>query len=243
MGTADLDEIARFNRLAEEWWKPAGAFKMVHAFNRVRVGHLLQRLPVLLGRDPSGSLPLAGLSLLDAGCGAGIATELLAQLGADTTGIDAAERNIRIARHHAEQAGSHVSYVHVLPEEVVAQGRRFDAVMSLEVVEHVADLEAFIAALARLVAPGGVLVIGTLNRTLRSFLKAIIGAEYLLRMLPRGTHDWSRFVKPSELSTGLAPHGLTEIERCGVQFHPFSRRWSVGADDSLDYLQFYRKAQ
>jgi 2-polyprenyl-6-hydroxyphenyl methylase/3-demethylubiquinone-9 3-methyltransferase len=241
-GTADPTEIARFNRLAQEWWDPDGAFTVVHAFNRARVAHLAQRLPVLLGRDPAGALPLSGLKLLDAGCGAGIATEPLSRLGAATTGIDAAERNIEVARRHAETSGCDIDYRHILPEELVAEGRQFDAVLSLEVVEHVADLDAFLGALSRLVVPGGVLVIGTLNRTLRSYLKAILGAEYLLRLMPRGTHDWRRFVTPAELAAALATQGFTVLERSGVTLNPLTRRWSIGRDDSVAYLQFHRKA-
>jgi 2-polyprenyl-6-hydroxyphenyl methylase/3-demethylubiquinone-9 3-methyltransferase len=241
-GTADPHEVARFGRLADQWWDPNGAFRNVHAFNSARVEHLTRRLPVLLGRDPSGALPLAGLTLLDAGCGAGIATEQLSRLGAATTGIDAAERNVMVARHHAERSGYAVDYRHALPEQLVAEQKQFDAVLSLEVVEHVADVDAFLQALARLVRPGGVLVIGTLNRTVRSFLEAIVGAEYILRLLPRGTHDWRRLVTPSELEDGLARHGVSTVERCGVVLNPLTRRWSIRPDDSVGYLQFHRKA-
>jgi 2-polyprenyl-6-hydroxyphenyl methylase/3-demethylubiquinone-9 3-methyltransferase len=239
--TADPEQIARFQRLAEEWWNPEGAFTMVHAFNRARIAHLARRLPMLLGRDPDSALPLTGLNLLDAGCGAGIATEPLSLLGGNMTGIDAAERNIQVARHHAGSSGCTIEYRHVLPETLVAEGRRFDAVLSLEVVEHVADLHAFLGALSQLVALGGILVIGTLNRTLRSFLKAIVGAEYLLRWMPRGTHDWRRFVTPTELDVRLKSLGFATLERSGVVFSPLTRSWSVGSDDSVTYLQFHRR--
>jgi len=232
----------RFNRLADDWWNPEGAFTMAHAFNRARVEHLARRLPALLGRDPAGALPLTGLSLLDVGCGAGIATEPLSLLGAAMTGIDAAERNIRVARHHAERSGCDIDYRHVLPEELVAEGHRFDVVLALEVVEHVADLEAFLGALSQLVVPGGLLVVGTLNRTLRSFLKAIVGAEYVLRWMPRGTHDWRRFVTPSELKARLERFGFASLECSGVVFNPLTMRWSIGRDDSVAYLQFHGKA-
>lgn len=239
--SADPDEIARFNRLAHEWWSADGAFKTVHAFNRVRVAHLSKRLPTLLGRDPTGALPLTGLSLLDVGCGAGIATEPLSRLGATVTAIDAAESNIRIARHHAEISGCDIDYRHLLPEQLAVEGRQFDAVVSLEVVEHVADLDVFLTALADLVKPGGLMVIGTLNRTLRSFLKAIVGAEYVLRWLPRGTHDWRRFVRPAELAAKFAPLGFAAVECEGVSISALTRRWAMTADDSLAYLQFHRK--
>jgi 2-polyprenyl-6-hydroxyphenyl methylase/3-demethylubiquinone-9 3-methyltransferase len=240
-GTADPAEIARFNALAEQWWKPDGAFKVVHAFNQVRVAHLSERLPILLQRDPSVLRPLAGLNIIDVGCGAGLVTEPMSDLGAAVLGIDAAERNIQVAEWHARSTGASVQYRHALPEEIAEEGRTFDAVLSLEVVEHLADLPIFLGALARLVAPGGVLVIGTLNRTIRSFVKAIIGAEYVLGWLPRGTHDWRKFVTPEELDLGLRPHGLTLVERSGVALSPLSMQWAISKDDSATYLQFHRK--
>jgi 2-polyprenyl-6-hydroxyphenyl methylase / 3-demethylubiquinone-9 3-methyltransferase len=239
--TSDPVEIARFNALAEEWWKPDGAFKTVHAFNRVRVAHLSERLPVLLQRDATALRPLADLNILDVGCGAGLVTEPMSSLGAAVLGIDAAERNVQVAERHARSTGASVQYRHALPEEIAEEGRTFDAVLSLEVVEHVADLSIFLKALARLVAPGGVLVIGTLNRTVRSFVKAIIGAEYVLGWLPRGTHDWRKFVTPEELDLVLQPHGLTLIERSGVALSPLSMQWAISKDDSATYLQFHRK--
>jgi 2-polyprenyl-6-hydroxyphenyl methylase/3-demethylubiquinone-9 3-methyltransferase len=164
-GTADPAEIARFNALAEEWWKPAGAFKVVHEFNQTRVAHLARRLPILLGRDPGAARPLAGLKIIDVGSGAGLVSEPISRLGADMLGIDAAERNVRIAERHAASNGASVRYRQALPEDLADSAGSFDAVLSLEVVEHVADLPAFLAALSRLVRPGGILVIGTINRT------------------------------------------------------------------------------
>jgi 2-polyprenyl-6-hydroxyphenyl methylase/3-demethylubiquinone-9 3-methyltransferase len=241
-GTSDPVQIARFNTLAEEWWKPDGAFKMIHAFNRMRVAHLSERLPVLLQRDPRVLQPLTGLNIIDVGCGAGLATEPMSNLGAAVLGIDAAERSVLVAERHARATGAAVQYRHALPEEIAEEGRIFNAVLSLEVVEHVADLPNFLNALARLVAPGGVLVIGTLNRTIRSFVKAIIGAEYIFGWLPRGTHDWRKFVTPEELDLGLRPHGLAFVERCGVTLSPLSMQWAISTDDSATYLQFHRKA-
>jgi 2-polyprenyl-6-hydroxyphenyl methylase/3-demethylubiquinone-9 3-methyltransferase len=241
LGTADPVQIARFNALADEWWKSEGAFKVVHAFNRARVAHLRQRLPILLQRDPTAPQPLSGLDIIDVGCGAGLVTEPISSLGASVLGIDAAERNVLVAERHARLTGACVRYRHALPEDIAAEGGRFDAVISLEVVEHVADLQTFIAALARLVKPGGVLVIGTLNRTIRSFIKAIIGAEYVLGWLPRGTHDWRKFVTPDELDRGLRPYDFMPVERTGVVLNPLSMQWSISPDDSATYLQFHRK--
>ena len=219
-GTADPAEVARFDALAEEWWKPDGAFKTVHAFNRVRVEHISARLPVLFQRDARAARPLAGLRIIDVGCGAGLVAEPLSLLGADVLGIDAAERNVRVAERHAGASGAPVRYRHALPEDLAGEAGAFDVVLSLEVVEHVADLPAFLQALARLVAPGGVLIIGTLNRTLRAYVKAIIGAEYVLGWLPRGTHDWRKFVTPVELDVRLRPHGLRVVETIGCRAQP-----------------------
>jgi 2-polyprenyl-6-hydroxyphenyl methylase/3-demethylubiquinone-9 3-methyltransferase len=194
--TADPTQIARFDALAEEWWKPEGAFKVIHAFNRVRVAKISDRLSVLFRQDPSAAKPLTGMKIIDVGCGAGLVTEPLSQLGAEVLGIDAAERNVAVAEWHARLTGAPVKYRHALPEDCADRGGSFDVVTSLEVVEHVADLPVFLESLTRLVAPGGILLIGTINRSLRSFFKAIIGAEYVLGWLPRGTHDWRRFVTP-----------------------------------------------
>jgi 2-polyprenyl-6-hydroxyphenyl methylase / 3-demethylubiquinone-9 3-methyltransferase len=238
--TADPLEIERFTRLADEWWKPDGAFKVVHAFNRARVDHLSQRLPLLLGRDPSAPSPLAGLSVLDVGCGAGLVSEPISRLGADVTAIDAAERNIKVAQHHATLTGTAVRYRHALPEDLAAEPARFDIVMSLEVVEHVASVPDFLNAISQLVAPGGILVIGTLNRTPSSFIKAIVGAEYVLRWLPRHTHDWRKFVKPSELNDQLSPLGFSVEQRCGVELNPLTMNWRITENVSTTYLQFHR---
>jgi 2-polyprenyl-6-hydroxyphenyl methylase/3-demethylubiquinone-9 3-methyltransferase len=240
IGTADPAEVARFDAWAEEWWNPDGAFKAVHAFNRVRVGHISQRLPVLLRRDPHAARPLAGFKVIDVGCGAGLVTEPISQLGADVLGIDAAERNVAVAAQHARMSGAPVRYRHALPEDCADQAGTFDVVLSLEVVEHVANLPIFLEALARLVAPRGVLLIGTLNRTLRSYVTAIIGAEYVLGWLPRGTHDWHKFVRPAELDFTLKRCGFEIAESCGVAFNPLTLRWGINADLSTNYLRFHR---
>jgi 2-polyprenyl-6-hydroxyphenyl methylase / 3-demethylubiquinone-9 3-methyltransferase len=240
IGTANPTEVARFDALAEEWWNPDGAFKPVHAFNRVRVGHISERLPVLLQRDPHAARPLAGFKVIDVGCGAGLVTEPISRLGADVLGIDAAERNVAVAARHAQMTGPPVRYRHALPEDCADQAGTFDVVLSLEVVEHVANLPIFLEALARLVAPRGVLLIGTLNRTLRSYVTAIIGAEYVLGWLPRGTHDWHKFVRPAELDFTLKHYGFEIAESCGVAFNPMVMRWGINTDLSTSYLQFHR---
>ncbi len=237
----DPREVARFEALAEDWWNPDGRMKHVHEFNAARVSYLADRLPALIARDPAQARPLAGLTLIDVGCGAGLVTEPIARLGAHALGIDAAERNIRIAARHAEKAGLPITYRQAVPEDLVAEGRQFDIVLSLEVVEHVADVGHFLAALGRLVAPGGLLVVGTLNRTAISFVKAIIGAEYVLRWLPRGTHDWRRFVRPDEIAQALAPLGLSVVERRGVELAPLTMRWHLSRSCNTNYLQILRR--
>jgi 2-polyprenyl-6-hydroxyphenyl methylase / 3-demethylubiquinone-9 3-methyltransferase len=239
-GTADPQEVARFNTLAEEWWKPDGAFKVVHAFNQARVAQISERLAVLFGRDPRAANPLAGLKIIDVGCGAGLVAEPLSQLGATVLGIDAAERNVAVAGRHARMTGAPAEYRHALPENCAELAGSFDVVMSLEVIEHVADVPAFLGALARLVAPGGILLIGTINRSMRSYAKAIVGAEYVLRWLPRGTHDWRKFIKPAELEHNLCRHGFSLVERTGVTLNPLTMRWGISPDVSTNYLQFHR---
>jgi 2-polyprenyl-6-hydroxyphenyl methylase / 3-demethylubiquinone-9 3-methyltransferase len=237
----DPRELARFEALAEDWWNPDGRMKHVHEFNAARVSYLADRLPALIARDPAQARPLAGLTLIDVGCGAGLVTEPIARLGAHALGIDAAERNIRIAARHAETSGLPITYRQAVPEDLVAEGRQFDIVLSLEVVEHVADVGHFLEAIGRLVAPGGLLVIGTLNRTPVSFVKAIIGAEYVLRWLPRGTHDWRRFVRPDEIAQALAPLGLSVVERRGVELAPLTMRWHLSRSCNTNYLQIHRR--
>jgi 2-polyprenyl-6-hydroxyphenyl methylase/3-demethylubiquinone-9 3-methyltransferase len=240
-GSADPAELARFEALADEWWKPDGAFKVMHAFNAERVRHLSHRLPILLGRDPHASRPLAGLQILDVGCAAGLVTEPIATLGADVLGIDAVERNVAVAARHAHRTGAPVRYRHALPEEIADEGQSFDAVLSLEVVEHVADLETFLSVVARPVRRGGILVIGTINRTVASYVKAILGAERILRWLPRGTHQWRKFVTPGELELALSRHSFSVEERCGISLNPLTMRWRISADLSATYLQFHRR--
>jgi 2-polyprenyl-6-hydroxyphenyl methylase/3-demethylubiquinone-9 3-methyltransferase len=239
--TADPAEIARFDALAEDWWNPDGRMKLVHSFNAARVAHLRKRLPALMVRDARLARPLNGMTLLDVGCGAGLVTEPMARLGAAALGIDAAERNIRVASLHADKAGLPIDYRQAVPEELVAEGRQFDIVLSLEVVEHVADTDRFLEATGRLVAPGGLLVIGTLNRTLVSFVKAIIGAEYVLGWLPCGTHDWRRFMRPDEIARTLAPLGFSVVETCGLELAPIGMRWHTTRSCNTNYLQIHRR--
>ena len=234
--TVDHAEIAKFEAMAEAWWDPTGKFRPLHRLNPVRVQFIRDRLAQGVGRDPNGPEPLRGLSILDIGCGGGLLAEPLARLGAAVTGIDAAERNITIARDHAEKVGVKVTYLPCTAEDLAAQGAQFDAVLAMEIVEHVADLDAFVAASADLLKPTGTLFVATLNRTVKSFAMAIVGAEYVLRWLPRGTHDWKRFLQPSELAQRLRARGLTLRELAGVTYHPFDDSFALGRDCSVNYL-------
>lgn len=234
--TVDPKEIARFTALAEEWWNPNGKFRPIHRFNPVRLDYIVDRITRHFGRDGGDEAGFTGLKILDVGCGAGLLCEPLAERGAHIVGIDATARNIEIARWHAAQRGLDVDYRHCLAEHVLKTGERFDVVLNTEVVEHVADPEQLMKECADLVMPGGILVVATLNRTLRSFLLAIIGAEYLLRWLPKGTHDWKRFLRPDEVRGMIERHGLESREVTGVSFNPIADRWRLSGDSSVNYM-------
>jgi 2-polyprenyl-6-hydroxyphenyl methylase/3-demethylubiquinone-9 3-methyltransferase len=236
--TVDPAEIAQFAKLAEAWWDPAGKFKALHRFNPVRLRFIRDRLCQQFGRDPVRPKPLKDLRLLDIGCGGGLIAEPLARLGADVVGVDATEPNIAVARLHAEEAGLAIDYRHGAAEDLARAGERFDAVLALEIVEHVADLDLFLDSAAGMVRPGGAIVLATLNRTARAFALAIVGAEYLLGWLPRGTHDWHKFVRPSELAQGLRRNGLVLGELTGVSYSPLTDDWSLGRDLGVNYLVF-----
>lgn len=240
--TAAPDEIAKFSALAESWWDPDGAFRPLHKFNPARVAFLRAQLVTHFGRDPEALRPFDGLSLLDIGCGGGLIAEPMARLGFTVTGIDAAEKNVGTARVHAARSDLDIAYEAATPEDLAAAGRTYDAVLALEVVEHVADTEAFWRAAAALVKPGGALVAATLNRTVKSLLLGKIGAEYILRWVPAGTHDWRKFVRPSELTRDLRRNGLTVRALSGIAYDPFLDRWEVGSGLDVNYMALAAKA-
>jgi|TARA_A100001037_G_scaffold14185_1_gene12948 2-polyprenyl-6-hydroxyphenyl methylase/3-demethylubiquinone-9 3-methyltransferase len=235
--SVDDSEVAKFAALAESWWDSEGPFRPLHKFNPVRIRFIRDRLAGHFNRDPLAPEPLAGLRLLDIGCGGGLLTEPLTRLGATVVGIDATEKNIRIAALHAEQGGLSIDYRHTTAEALDEAGERFDAVLNMEVVEHVADVDAFLTASGNLVGNGGLMIAATLNRTAKSFALAIVGAEYVLRWLPRGTHDWRRFVRPSELAAGLRHAGMTVTSLTGVVFNPLTGIWSLTERDlDVNYM-------
>jgi len=217
-GTVDSAEVARFSRIAKAWWEPEGEFRPLHQINPVRLAYIRDHLARHFGRDIRAPKPFSGLSLLDIGCGGGLVSEPLARLGFRVTGIDAGEAMLEVARGHAAAAGVAVDYRRGTAEDLAAEGETFDAVLALEVVEHVADPALFLAAAARLITPGGGLVVSTINRTPKAFFFAIIGAEYVMGWLPRGTHHWDKFLRPSELAAGLRPHGIRLHEMKGLAF-------------------------
>lgn len=228
--SVDASEVAAFNQLAHTWWDPSGPMWPLHKLNALRTDYLSHRLRRFWPDRPADR-PLADLDVLDIGCGAGLLSESVARLGGRVHGVDVAERNITVARAHARKSGADIGYEVATAEELAARDRRFDLVLNMEVVEHVADLPLFLASCCQLTRPGGVMVISTINRTIASWVSAIVGAEYILRWLPKGTHQWKRFPTPAELQAILAEHGLSVEDRVGVGVNPFTRRFRI-----TDYL-------
>ena len=234
--TLDAGEVAQFAALAEEWWDETGPFRPLHQLNPTRLTYIRDRLCAHFGRDPKEPPCLEGLKVLDIGCGGGLVAEPLTRLGAEVTGIDPAAETIAAAKAHAEGAGLSIHYETTTAEALMDQGRRFDAVLLLEVVEHVPDVPAFLKRLAPLAAEGGVMILSTLNRTLKSYALAIVGAEYVLRWVPAGTHQWDRFVTPEELKTALTGAGLKPSDVTGMIYDPLSDSWSLARDTGVNYF-------
>ncbi len=229
-------EVAHFDALAGDWWDPEGPMAPLHKMTPARVAWARDLIVGRFRREPQSGAPLAGLELLDIGCGAGLFAEPLARLGANVTAIDPAPAPIEAARRHAEETGAKVDYRVATVEELAAEPRRFDVVSAMEVVEHVAEPTRFASAAASLVKPGGLFIASTLNRTLRSFALAIIGAEYVLRWLEPGTHRWEQFVTPEEFATAMRAAGLRVIDRQGVVYDSLRLSWRLSRDMSVNYL-------
>jgi 2-polyprenyl-6-hydroxyphenyl methylase/3-demethylubiquinone-9 3-methyltransferase len=234
--SVDAAEVERFSRHAADWWDPRGPMAALHKFNPVRLGYIRDQAAARFSRDPKKLDCLKGLRMLDIGCGGGILSEPLARLGAQMVGADPAEDNISVARAHAEDEGISVDYRATTAEDLAEAGERFDAVLAMEVVEHVVDVPQFIATCAEMVKPRGLLIAATLNRTLKSFALAIVGAEYLLRWLPRGTHQWDKFVTPRELEGSVENTGLRVTGERGVIYNPFADRWQLSSDLDVNYM-------
>ncbi len=234
--TIDDAEVARFSALAEEWWDPRGKMAVLHKFNPVRLAYIRDAACRRFARDPKQLDCLKGVRILDIGCGGGILCEPLARLGAAMVGADPAERNIAAAKLHAGQSGVAVDYRVTTVEALADAGERFDIVLAMEVVEHVADVKLFVARCAEMVQPGGLMIAATINRTLKSFALAIVGAEYVLRWLPRGTHQWDRFVTPGELEIAMERAGLRTTDERGVIYNLLADRWELSTDTDVNYM-------
>ena len=235
--TVDDAEIAKFQAMAEEWWDPNGKFRPLHMLNPCRLDYITSQIAAEFDRDLRVVQPFQGLRLLDIGCGGGLLSEPMARLGAQVIGADAAERNIPVARLHAEAQGLEIDYRHTTAEALAAAGERFDVVLNMEVVEHVADPLTYLSACHDLLKPGGLMICSTINRNAKSFAMAIVGAEYVMRWLPKGTHEWRKFITPDELFEFLRRAGLDPVDRKGMVFNPLSWNWSLSARDlSVNYV-------
>ena len=234
--TANPEEIARFASLAEQWWDPDGEFRPLHQLNPTRLAYMRNRLCAHFNRSLETVRPLEGLTLVDIGCGGGLLTEPMCRLGAKVTGIDAGAETINAARHHANATGLKIDYRQILPEDIHQERRVFDIVLNMEVIEHVADRELFIETTAKLVKPGGAMVLSSLNRTLKSLALAKIFAEYILKWLPVGTHDWRQFVRPSEIINNLRFFDMEVCDISGLSYHPLERRWRESHDLAVNFI-------
>lgn len=235
--TVDPAEIAKFEAMAAEWWDVDGKFKPLHMLNPCRLDYITAQIAAEFRRDLAAPAPFKGLRILDIGCGGGLLCEPMARLGADVVGADAAVGNIPVAQTHARQCGLQIDYRHTTAEALATDGEQFDAVLNMEVVEHVADPQAYLSACQSLLKPGGLMVASTLNRTAKSFAVAIVGAEYIMRWLPRGTHEWDRFITPDELEELLKNAGLEPVDSKGFVFNPLTWNWSLSERDlSVNYV-------
>ena len=235
--TVDPAEVAKFEAMAAEWWNPNGKFKPLHLMNPCRLDYITTQIESEFGRDLTTALPFAGLRILDIGCGGGLLSEPMARLGAAVVGADPATRNIPVAQLHAEQSGLTIDYRLTTAEELAAAGERFNVVLNMEVVEHVPDPQSFLTACQTLLKPGGLMICSTLNRNAKSYGMAIIGAEWVMKWLPKGTHDWKKFITPDELADFIRNAGLDPVDRKGMVFNPIAWSWSLSSRDlSVNYV-------
>jgi 2-polyprenyl-6-hydroxyphenyl methylase / 3-demethylubiquinone-9 3-methyltransferase len=241
--TVDAAEVRRFSRLAGEWWDPQGKMAVLHKFNPVRLAYIRDAVCRQFDRNADHPPCLDGIRILDIGCGGGILCEPLARLGATVAGADPSPDNIKAAKLHAVRSGLTIDYRVIAAEALADAGERFDVVLAMEVIEHVADVGLFVRRCAEMVRPGGLMIAATLNRTIKSFALAIVGAEYLLRWLPRGTHQWDKFITPNELEAALAEAGLEVSGKTGVIYNPLTDQWRLSSDMDVNYMLTAEKAQ
>ncbi len=235
--TVDPSEVAKFEAMAAEWWDPNGKFKPLHMLNPCRLDYIVDQVSAEFTRDPRQPKPFEGLRILDIGCGGGLLCEPMARLGATIVGADAAPRNIPVAQTHAQQSGLTIDYRHTTAEDMAAAGEQFDVVLNMEVVEHVADPLAYLTACQQLLKPGGLMICSTINRNPKSYVMAIIGAEHVMRWLPKGTHEFSKFITPDELFDLITRAGLDPVDRKGFVFNPIGWSWSLSHKDlSVNYV-------
>ena len=240
MSTINKDEIEKFSKLADEWWDINGKFKPLHMFNPIRIGYILENILTFFNIDKNKKFPLKNLKILDIGCGGGLISEPMTRLGADVTGVDASNKNINIAKLHAEKNNLDINYISGVPEDLDPQNK-FDVILNLEVVEHVENLDLYLESCFKVLKPGGIMFTATLNRTLTSYVKAIVGAEYILRWLPIGTHDWNKFLKPEELEKKITDLNFSTINLTGLSFNPFFKEWKRTKDLSVNYILVSQK--
>jgi len=239
--TINEAEVKKFSDLAEQWWDPAGQFKPLHKFNPVRLAYIREQILAHFNLDGTKRFPFKGIKILDVGCGGGLLCEPMARLGAHVTGIDASERNIAIAKIHAEQSELKIDYIATTSEDMAASPEKFDVVLNMEVVEHVADVPLFLKSCSDLVTPGGLMFIATINRTAKAYALAIVGAEYVLKWLPKGTHDFSKFLTPEEITSIIKRHGMSIRDKTGVSFNPLHDHWRKSRDMAVNYMLLAEK--
>ena len=239
MTTVNKKEIEKFSRMAEEWWDVEGKFKPLHKFNPIRIKYIKESVIENFKLQNNEKLPLNGINLLDIGCGGGLLSEPMCRLGATVTGIDASAKNIEIAKIHAKKNNLNINYVCTSPEKI--QKEKFDVILNMEIVEHVENVDLFLNSSSNLLKKDGLMFVATINKTLKSFLFAIIGAEYILRWLPIGTHEWEKFIKPDDLKNILSKFNMTMIKTDGVKFNPILDKWSLSKDTSINYISKFIK--
>ena len=239
MNTVNKKEIEKFSKMAEEWWDVEGKFKPLHKFNPIRIKYIKESVIENFKLQQSEKYPLKGINLLDIGCGGGLLSEPMCRLGANVTGIDASEKNIEIAKIHAKKNNLNINYICTSPEKI--EKKNFDVILNMEIVEHVENINLFLESSSNLLKKNGLMFVATINKTLKSYLFAIVGAEYILRWLPIGTHEWEKFVKPENLKNILSKFNMKMIKTDGVKFNPLFDKWSLSKDTSINYISKFTK--